>query len=159
METEVPVSQAAGTSGQYDHEYVMEYVHLASFGNIGNNGEADYALYISDEPFVDGMPKPNSTSYFSLDVWTPAVTDDSELPPAGEYPMGEYGATEAMTMGMDYTQAMLQDLQNIFSFVDGLLTIGYEGDDMDVDVVLTAEDGTTFHAVYSGPAPVLGSDR
>lgn len=159
VETEVPVSQAAGTSGQYDHEYVMEYVHLASFGNIGNNGEADYALYISDEPFVDGMPKPNSTSYFSLDVWTPAVTDDSELPPAGEYPMGEYGATEAMTMGMDYTQAMLQDLQNIFSFVDGLLTIGYEGDDMDVDVVLTAEDGTTFHAVYSGPAPVLGSDR
>lgn len=108
---------------------------------------------------ADGMPKPNSTSYFSLDVWTPAVTDDSELPPAGEYPMGEYGATEAMTMGMDYTQAMLQDLQNIFSFVDGLLTIGYEGDDMDVDVVLTAEDGTTFHAVYSGPAPVLGSDR
>ena len=158
VQAKIDAVQDAAAPVQYDFDLTLNILEGEYYGDMyGNNGEYNWYTYISDIGFdANGYTQPNGT-YYVLDIFGPAPEDESNLlPPAGEYILGEEGATEEMTFTPDYSEVAMTDAEGALEysgiFTEGRLTISYEGENMVLEAFLTDSQGKTHHVKYNGPA-------
>lgn len=141
----------------YDYESELNFFTGTYYGSMnGLNGEYNYYTCVSDMELVDGYAQYGGT-YYILDIFGPAPEDENNpLPPAGDYVLGESGATASMTFTPDYTSAIktTTDGNTVFQvkFTEGTLSISYEGSNMTLEASLTDDGGKTHHLIFNGPA-------
>lgn len=161
VEARVDAVQDGADPVQYDFDLTLDVFNGEYYGDMfGNNGEHNWFVIISDtELDADGYVQPNGT-YYIFDIYGPAPEDaGNPIPPAGEYVLGEEGATEEMTFTPDYSDVTITEADGSTSynesFTEGSLTISYEGENMVLEAFLTDGQGKTHHVTYNGPAEFL----
>lgn len=161
VEARVDAVQDGADPVQYDFDKTLDVFNGEYYGDMySNNGEHNWFFIISDtELDEDGYMLPNG-SYYTLDIYGP-VPEDAGNPilPAGEYVLGEEGATDEMTFSPDYSGISMTDEFGSYAyretFTEGNLTIAYEGENMVLEAFLTDSQGKTHHVTYNGPAEFI----
>ena len=126
-------------------------------GAIGNNGECNYYICLSDQGFsTSGEPVPGA-SYYYFDIFSSAPTELSQITvPTGLYTLGARGATAVGTFTPDYSrfyQSGRYDVPTELVFSDGYLEVNRDDSGRyTFEAELTDVAGMTHHLFYSGPA-------
>lgn len=125
-------------------------------GPIGNSGEFNYYIHLSDKGFDSaGNAMPDGT-YYRFDIFSSAPqTDDNITIPAGRYILGSRGATACGTFTSDYslffTNGSGHDSGTQLVFSEGVVDISYEGKTCILDAELTDVAGMVHKVSYTGP--------
>ena len=149
------VQEAAAPGEEYDYEYEFTIMSGEYYGATGYNGEYNFYTVISDIPLDESGNMPNGGIYYWFDIYTPKPEDPSNpLPPAGTYALGS--ATDEMTFSMDFSAVIQIDDQGEYTYqgyyVEGEMTISYEGDNMIIEAFMTDESDYTHHVTFRGKA-------
>lgn len=128
-------------------------------GPIGNSGEFNYYIHLSDKGFDSAGNALQDATYYRFDIFSsaPQTTDDISIP-AGRYILGSRGSTACGTFTSDYSLYFTngsergQGTQLVFS--QGYIDISYENGKYSVDAELTDIAGMTHKVSYKGPASI-----
>ena len=155
VNAEGTVVQEAAAAQEYDFEYEFTLMSGVYYGQNGYNGEYNFYTVFSDVPLDEYGEMQNGGIYYWFDIYTTKPEDSGNpLPPAGTYSLGE--ATDEMTFAMDFSSVIQIDEQGNYTYqgyyVDGELTISYEGGDMVVEAFMTDESSYTHHVTFRGKA-------
>lgn len=124
-------------------------------GAIGNDGEYNYYIHLSDKGFDSaGNALPEGT-YYRFDIFSTAPGAGKGITiPEGRYILGPRGSTACGTFTSDYSLYFVNgtsgnDVQLIFS--QGVLEVSYSGDICTFKAELTDIAGMTHCVSYNGP--------
>ena len=133
-----------------DYDYVFTEAYVTFYESMGNNGEDNYYMVLSDMPVVGGIQY-GSTNYY-LDLYVePGSTSGRELP-VGTYDLGD--DTSPMTAGSEYTYFLkLSDTGETEAelyFTDGSVNVAFDGETYTIEGLFTDTEGMLHHFVYTG---------
>lgn len=147
-----PLDFGGGEPGA-GYDYVLTESMYEFIEGYGYGGEDNYYLLLSDMPLEDGgIPSYGSTTY-ALDFYVEAGSTSGYELPEGTYPLGAPYATEAGTIGADYTYFyQFTDVETELYFTEGSVDVSRDGDIYTIEGNLTDTEGNAHHFTYTGAA-------
>lgn len=126
-------------------------------GPIGNGGEFNYYIHLSDKGFDSTGNALQDATYYRFDIFSSAPQNYDDISvPAGRYILGSRGSTACGTFTSDYSlyftngPEINSGTQLVFS--QGYIDISYENGTYTVDAELTDIAGMTHKVTYKGSA-------
>lgn len=141
------VTQAAG---KYDYEWTMTSFSGGYFGDMYGNGSENFMFTLGEKPLNEYGGYEMGVTYCSLDIYS--TKPESRTPPtlpAGEYTHAPLGTSSQFTFNAQVFR-YTEDSEWGVTFTEGKMTVAYEGDTMNLSLVLTDTEGKVHHIVYSG---------
>ncbi|HIZ88295.1 MAG TPA: hypothetical protein IAC03_09120 [Candidatus Coprenecus pullistercoris] len=129
-------------------------------GPIGNDGECNYYIHLSDKGFdAEGNSCPGGT-YYRFDIFSHEPADTSDITvPTGRYTLGTRGSTASGTFTQDRSMYFVNGtsgssgIQLIFS--QGVLDISCNDGTYTLEAELTDVAGMTHRVRYTGDMKIL----
>lgn len=150
---------AASCLQEKEADYVLEAAVLSGEynGNIGNDGEHNYYIHLSDKGFsADGKSISNG-NYYRFDIFAPGpVRPDIITIPTGRYVLGTKNATVCGTFTPELSSYFINgpcgSPETVLAFSHGTLDITCKDDIYTFEAMLTDISGMTHRLHYTGPA-------
>ena len=155
--TAVLFLSAASCRQEKEADYVLEAAVLSGEynGNIGNNGEHNYYIHLSDKGFsADGKSISNG-NYYRFDIFAPGpVRPDIITIPTGRYVLGTKNATVCGTFTPELSSYFINgpcgSPETVLAFSHGTLDITCKDDIYTFEAMLTDISGMTHSVRYTG---------
>ncbi len=147
------VSCRKDNSADYNTEALVFYGDYN--GAIGNSGECNYYICLSDIGFGDDGSLLPGGRYYYFDVFSTAAADLKHITlQEGTYSLGPWGETAVGTFTPNYSlfeEASRYGGTLQLTFTSGILTVSRNGSNYTFEAELTDVAGMTHHVHYSGP--------